>query len=267
MSLLKRYGPWALVTGASSGIGRAFAHRLAAEGFNIGLVARRENLLHELGTELTEKHSIETRSFKSDLSKPDAVATLLENYRDIELGLIVSNAGTGTPGLFGDCDLAHERNLVQLNCITSLELVSTALPEMQSRGRGGVILVSSMMGFQGVPYMAHYSAMKGYLLNLGEGLYHEYKEHGIDVLALAPGATETPGKNLHDVDYEKLPVKFSSPEFVVGKALSAIGKTPCVIPGLRNHFTACLSSGLWTRKLVQKLMHRLARTAIRQDGF
>jgi len=243
MSLLQRYGPWALVTGASSGIGRAFAHRLAAEGFSLGLAARREALLQELGAELKEKHGVETRSVKSDLSKPNAVATLLENFGDIELGLIVSNAGTGTPGLFGDCDLEHERDLVQLNCVTSLELVRKTLPEMRTRGRGGVILVSSMMGFQGVPYMAHYSAMKGYLLNLGEGLYHEYKEQGIDVLALAPGATDTPGKNLHDVDYQKLPIKFRSAEFVVDKALAAIGK-------------------LWTRKFVQNLMHRIARTAI-----
>ena len=263
MSLPHRYGSWALVTGASSGIGRAFAHRLAAEGFAVGLVARREEILQQLGDELSSKYGVETRSVKSDLSEPGAVETLLENFRDVELGLVVSNAGTGTPGLFGDCDLAHERGLVQLNCTTSLELARMALPEMEQRGQGAMILVASMMGFQGVPYMAHYSAMKGYLLNLGEGLYHEYKDRGIDVLALAPGATDTPGKDLHDVDYEKLPVKFLSPEFVVSKSLASLGKRPCVIPGLRNHFTACLSSGLWTRKFVQNLMHRLARVAIR----
>ena len=110
--------------------------------------------------------------------------------------------------------------------------------------------------------MAHYSAMKGYLLNLGEGLYHEYKEHGIDVLALAPGATDTPGKDLHDVDYAKLPIAFLSPEFVVDQALKALGKKPFVIPGRRNHFTACLSSGLWTRRFVQNIVHRLARIAL-----
>ena len=262
MSLPDLYGPWALVTGATSGIGRSFANRLAAEGFNIVLVARREQVLLELGAELSCKYGVETRSIKSDLSKSDAVEKLSTNLQGIELGMIVSNAGTGTPGLFGDCDLDLERALVQLNCVTSLELARMNLPEMQRRGRGAIILVASMMGFQGVPYMAHYSAMKGYLLNLGEGLYHEYKDGGIDVLALAPGATDTPGKNLHDIDYDKLPVKFLSPEFVVDKSLAALGKKPCVIPGLQNHFTACLSSGLWTRKFVQKLMHRFARIAI-----
>ena len=110
--------------------------------------------------------------------------------------------------------------------------------------------------------MANYSATKGYLLNLGEALYHECKEAGVDVLVLAQGATETPGKYLHQVDYSKLPITWMSAEKVVDAAIKSIGRKAFVIPGLRNHLTACLSGGLWSRGLVQGIMKRLARVAL-----
>jgi short-subunit dehydrogenase len=133
-------------------------------------------------------------------------------------------------------------------------------------GRGGIILVSSLMGFQGVPYMANYSATKGFLLNFGESLYHECKGTGVDVLVLAPGATDTPGKHLHAVDYSKLPISWMTAEDVVGVALRKLGRKAFVIPGLRNHLMACLSGGLWSRGLVQGLMKRLAQLALPASG-
>jgi hypothetical protein len=139
---------------------------------------------------------------------------------------------------------------------------------MLSRRKGALIFVSSLMGFQGVPYMANYSAPKGYLLNFGESLHHECKDAGVDVLVLAPGATETPGKYLHDVDYSKLPISWMSDDEVVDTALKSLGKKAFVIPGVRNHLTACLSGGLWSRGLVQGVMKRLAIIALplKADG-
>ena len=164
--------------------------------------------------------------------------------------------------MFSSSDIQREKDLIRLNCVTPMEITHHFLPGMLARGRGGIILVSSLMGFQGVPYMANYSATKGYLLNFGESLYHECKGTGVDVLVLAPGATETPGKYLHEVDYSKLPITWMSAEAVVDAAMKNIGTKAFVIPGLRNHLTACLSGGLWSRGLVQGIMKKLAQLVL-----
>ena len=257
-----RYGDWALVTGASSGIGAVFAQKLAGAGMNLVLAARRIELLNELRCQLTNRHRVEIVCVQVDLSQDGCVETLAEACADFDVGLVVNNAGSGVPGPFSSSDIRRERELIRLNCVTPIEITHHFLPRMQAKRRGGIIFVSSLMGFQGVPYMANYSATKGYLLNFGESLYHECKETGVDVLVLAPGATETPGKYLHDVDYSKLPLSWMSAEVVVDAALKKIGKKAFVIPGLRNHLTACLSGGLWSRGLVQGLMKKLARLVL-----
>src|SRR5690606_8844449 len=188
-----------------------------------------------------------------------------DSCSEIQLGLIIHNAGSGVPGEFSESDLDEEKRLLQPNCLAPLTLTRRLLPNLISKQKGGVIFVSSLMGFQGVPFMAHYSATKSYLLTLGEALHHECRPHGVDVLVLAPGATDTPGKDLHPVDYEKLPIRWMPPERVVDSALQALAKRRAfVIPGWRNHFTACLSGGLWSRGFVQKIMSRLAKTALPQ---
>lgn len=256
------YGEWAIVTGASSGIGAAFANRLAADGMNLVLVARREDALECLKRLLSNKHSVQIRCVPVDLSVQGCLQPIVEACSDLEIGLVVNNAGTGNPGTLCSCDIQKEVDVVRLNCITPLEITHHFLAGMKRRGSGGIILVASLMGFQGVPYMANYSATKGYLLNLGEALYHECKASGVDVLVVAPGATETPGKYLHEVDYSKLPISWMSAESVVGVALEKIGRRAFVIPGIRNHIMACLSGGLWSRGWVQGLMLKLAKIVL-----
>jgi short-subunit dehydrogenase len=260
--LRERYGTWALVTGASSGIGCRFARELAAEGMNLVLIARRICLLEKLREELVEKHGIEVRCVKVDLSADDALTTVADACEDLEIGMIVLSAGTGVPGPFVECDMEAEKRILILNGLAPVEMTRWFLPGMYERGKGAILMVSSLMGFQGVPYMANYSATKGYLLNFGEALHHECKAGGVDVLVVAPGATETPGAHLHEVDYSKLPLSWMSAEEVVDAALKQIGKKVFVIPGVRNHLTACLSGGLWSRGFVQRIMKRLARHAL-----
>lgn len=260
--LRARYGEWAVVTGASSGIGAIFAQRLAAAGMNLVIVARRIDLLNALGHRLTNEHGVKIHCLQVDLSQDYCLRRVAEVCVDIEVGLVVNNAGSGVPGPFSESDAEVEERLIRLNCVTPMELTRHFLPSMLARRKGAIIFVSSLMGFQGVPYMANYSATKGYLLNLGEALYHECKEAGVDVLVLAQGATETPGKYLHQVDYSKLPITWMSAEKVVDAAIKSIGRKAFVIPGLRNHLTACLSGGLWSRGLVQGIMKRLARVAL-----
>lgn len=260
--LRAQFGAWAIVTGASSGIGGQFARRLAGAGIHLVLVARRLDVLNRLRDELVAAHRTEVLCAAIDLAREGCTQLLVEACAGRDVGLVVSNAGSGVPGAFVESDLEREKEFIRLNCITPVEMVHYFLPRLQARGRGGVILVSSLMGFQGVPYMANYSATKGYLLNFGESLYQECKGTGVDVLVLAPGATETPGKYLHDVDYSKLPIRWMSADAVVEAALRKMGKKAFVIPGVRNHLTACLSGGLWSRGFVQGIMKRLAAVAL-----
>lgn len=261
--LLTRYGPWALVTGASSGIGKVFAHQLAALGFHLVIAARRLEHLEVLAHELEAAHEIKVVCLKVDLASAESTTQVLAACDGLKIGLLIHNAGSGIPGAFAECDLEEEKRMFQLNCLTPAELTRHFLPHLIAQGRGGIIFVSSLMGFQGVPFMANYSATKGYLLNFGEALHHECRDQGIDVLVLAPGATDTPGRDLHPVDYSKLPIRWMDPGRVVKSALQALSKRRAlIIPGWRNHFTGCLSGGLWSRGLVQRIMARLARIAL-----
>jgi uncharacterized protein len=260
--LRARYGEWAVVTGASSGMGATFARKLAGARMNVVLSARRIDRLNELSRQLADQHGVATRCVQVDLSQDGCVERLIDACLDLDVGLVVNNAGTGTPGLFHRSDMQREKSLIRLNCVTPVEITRHFLPDMLAQRRGGIVLVSSLMGFQGVPYMANYSATKGYLLNFGESLYHECKGSGVDILVLAPGATETPGKYLHPVDYSNLPVSWMSADAVVEAALRALGRKAFVIPGLRNHLMACMSGGLWTRGWVQGVMAKLARRVL-----
>lgn len=255
-----------MVTGASSGIGAEFAGKLAAAGMNLVLVARRAELLDEVRQQLVGKHGVAILCVHIDLSLDGCLEPLIRACGELDIGLVVNNAGSGTPGPFAECDVEREKALIRLNCVTPLEITRYFLPRMQAKKRGGMILVASLMGFQGVPYMANYSATKGYLLNFGEALYHECKGSGVDVLVLAPGATETPGKYLHAVDYAKLPIPWMAAGAVVDAALANLGKKPFVIPGRRNHLMACLSGGLWSRGWVQGVMRKLAQRVLPGPG-
>ncbi len=261
-NMRERYGDWALVTGASSGIGYVFAQKLATSGINLVIAARRIDLLNDLSQQLTKDHGVQLRCLQIDLSQDDCLKSIVETCRDIEVGMIVNNAGSGVPRPFSQSDFEIEKALIRLNCTSPAEITHHFLPGMLARRKGAILFVSSLMGFQGVPYMANYSATKGYLLNFGESLHHECKDQGVDIMVLAPGATETPGKYLHAIDYSKLPITWMSAEKVVESALKNIGKKVVVIPGVLNHLTACLSGGLWSRGLVQGVMKRLARIAI-----
>ena len=178
--LRERYGEWALVTGASSGIGAMFAQKLAAAGLNLVVAARRIDLLLELKVRLTREHGVEVRCLQVDLAQDGCIRSMTEACDGISIGMVINNAGSGVPGAFCKSDIEEEKRLIRLNCITPVEITRHFLPSMLSRRRGAVVLVSSLMGFQGVPYMANYSATKGYLLNFGEALHHECKDAGRD---------------------------------------------------------------------------------------
>ena len=187
----QKYGPWALVTGASSGIGREFALQLAARGVNVVLVARRAAELESLGASLRKKHGTDYRVAPIDLTANNALEQLQARCADLDIGLVVCNAGFGSAGPLTKADLATELRMIDLNCRSLFALTRVFAEKLVARGNGGIVLLGSILGFQGTPMMANYAATKAYVISLGEAFAHEMRHTPIRVLTLAPGPTET----------------------------------------------------------------------------
>ncbi|MET8852011.1 SDR family NAD(P)-dependent oxidoreductase [Amycolatopsis sp. NPDC004625] len=226
--LRERYGPAALVTGATSGIGRAIATELARAGFDLVLAARRKPVLQDLAHELTTRHGISVRVLALDLAGDRGAEELLAATAGTDLGLYVAAAGFGTSGAFLDADPAVEREMLRLNCETVLTTSLGFGRRLAGRGRGGLVLMSSLVGFQGMPHAAHYAATKAYVQTLAEALHVELRPHGVDVLAAAPGPT-------HSGFAGRAGMRMGTaltPETVARGTLSALGRRPTALPGL-----------------------------------
>jgi len=237
---LHRYGPWALVTGASSGIGDALARELAARGLHLVLCARRKDRLDTLAAELTKKHGIEVRTVEVDLSKPDFLPVVEQATHGLDIGLLVNNAGFGDKGELIGSDLTMHLRMLDTNCRAPLVLTCAFGPRLVARGRGGILFTSSTAAFQGLPFTSHYAATKGYDLQLAEGLWYELRPKGVDVVALCPGPTDTEGPRRTGVDSTKVPIKMMDCATVARAGLDALGRGPMVIPGFSNRFIAFL---------------------------
>lgn len=236
MTFKERYGPWALVTGASSGIGAEFAGQLAAMGLNLILVARRKQRLDDLAQQLEERNKIQVRALRADLSQPDFMSVIRSAIQSIEVGLLVNNAGFGLAGNFLDHPLEKEVALLDVNCRAPLILTHEFGRRMAERGRGGIIFVSSVSGYIATPFEAAYAASKAYELFLAESLSYELKDNGVNVLALCPGVTITEFHDLAGIRaVAAMPVKP-----VVALALKELGKKPSVIAGWHNRLLVSL---------------------------
>ena len=233
-SFASRYGPLAVVTGASSGIGAEFARQLAARGLGLVLCARRKDLLDALAAEIRAAHGVEVVTVELDLARPDFMPVLEAAIGGRDVGLLVSNAGFGDKGPFIESDLATQLRMLDTNCRAPLVLAHAFGRRFVARGRGGIVFTSSTAAFQGLPFSSHYAATKGYDLQLAEGLWYELLDKNVDVLALCPGPTATEGTKRTGVDPEKVPFKMMAVGPVVTDALDALGSVPVVIPGLSN---------------------------------
>lgn len=185
--LRARYGDWAVVTGASDGIGRAFARALARAGFHLVLVARRGPVLDVLATELADAHQIQTRVLPADLATADGVRAVIDGTRTLDVGVLVAAAGFGTSGRFIDGALDEDLAMIDVNCRAVAALAHHFGRRFAERKRGALILMSSLLAFQGVPRAANYAATKAYVQSLAEGLRGELRPLGVDVIASAPG--------------------------------------------------------------------------------
>jgi uncharacterized protein len=255
-----RYGPWAVVTGASSGIGEEMARQLAARGLHLVLCARRKDRLDALSAELTAKHHTQVRVIEIDLSRPDILPAFESVTGDLDVGLLVNNAGFGDKGAFVDSELEMLVRMLDTNCRASLLLAHSFATRLVARGRGGILFTSSTAAFQGIPWAAHYAATKGYGLQLAEGMFHELLPKGVDVLALCPGPTDTEGPRRTGVQPDKMPVKAMEVGPVVRAALDALGKRPFVVPGTTNKLAAFLTKLVprrWSAIVSGRLIRRV----------
>ncbi len=223
----ERYGPWALVTGASSGIGREFATVLAERGINLVLIARRKARIEEIAEQLSTKHSIASRCIGVDLSERGAVQEIESNTSDLDIGLIVANAGFGSLGSSLNKNPEEELRMVDVNCRSVLDLCLNFGPKLRDRGQGGVILMSSIVAFQGVALQTNYAATKAYVQSLADGLAREWKPYGIDVLASAPGPVDTEFAKVAQMNMGKA----EDPGIVARSTLNALGRKNTVRPG------------------------------------
>jgi len=226
-----RYGPWAVVLGAGQGIGRAFARELAGRGLDLLLIDLREDLLTE-AVEEARARGRTARSVQVDLGAPGAGAHLRAAVSGLDLGLVVYTAMLSRVGPFLEDDLATHLRVLGVGCAGPLATARVLGEGLCRRGRGGMILTSSLAGFQGTGWVAGYSACKAYDLALAEALWWEWKPLGVDVLALAPGSTDTPGFLAHQPRIERAALQ--SAEAVAREALDALGHQPLLVPGAAN---------------------------------
>ena len=261
----ERYGPWALIAGASEGIGEAFAHALARRGLDLILIARREAKLRATAEALAAAHGVAVETLALDLADPELLERLRVGVGEREVGTLVYNAAYSRIGAFLDQSLDDKLRALDVNCRAPLMLCHEYAGHMASRGRGGVILMGSMSGLQGSPRLATYAATKAFDLVLGESLWGELREHGVHVLTCVAGATRTPGFEA-TASESKAPVM--EPEQVVEEALSALGWQPSLVPGLPNKLASLVLSRLPRRRrvLIMAAALRGARGGSREDS-
>ncbi|MBI1277512.1 MAG: SDR family NAD(P)-dependent oxidoreductase [Anaerolineaceae bacterium] len=227
-----KYGSWAVVTGASDGIGRAMALCLAEAGLNLVLVARRSFLLEQLASELSDRYGIDAVSIPADLSDETAVDSVLAETSHLDIGLLVACAGFGTAGQFIELPLDRELNMLNVNCRAVLAMSHHFGRRFAQQKRGGMVLMSSLVAFQGVPLSANYAATKAYIQSLAEGLQTELSPFGVDIIASAPGPIHSGFATQADMRM-KLALK---PDQVAQTTLNALGKRTTVRPGWLSMF-------------------------------
>jgi uncharacterized protein len=255
--LRSSYGPWALIAGASAGIGAEFAKQLAAAGINILLVARRAEALEELAESLRSAHGVEVRTASIDLAAPDLQPRIRAAAEGLEIGLLVYNAAFTRIGPFLDQSLEDKLRILDVNCRGPVILAHELGAAMARRKRGGIILLSSIAGFQGAPMLSMYGATKSFDRVFAEGLWEELRAEGIDVIACCAGATRTPtfeaSKPLRN------PPMMMETEPVVRETLAALGKTPSFIPGAINRAAAFVMERVLPRAAAIRTMGKATR--------
>ena len=258
-----RYGPVALVAGCAQGIGLAFATALAKRGLDLVLVDQREDLLPGVAAELERAHGITAHAVVLDVGERRAGERFAELAAQHEIGLGIANAAIGGVGPFLAEPLDAHRARLAVNCGGALSLCHALAPPMLARGRGGLILLSSMAGLQGTGGVASYSATKAFDLALAEALWYELRPGGVDVVAVLPGSTDTPGMRSSTPRADR--VVYMSAEQVAEEGLDALGHTPRHVCGEDNRKASEALAKLPLEQLLQVMGDQMARLYEKPD--
>jgi short-subunit dehydrogenase len=245
----EKYGRWALVTGAAMGLGAEFACQLARQGLDLVLVDLQEEPLTLTAQTLSHEFNVDVRPIVFNLAIPNFLPELIAFTRDLEIGLLVNNAGISAIGHFLDVPLEKHLSILAVNARAPLILAHHFGSLMRARKRGGMIFVSSMSALTGTSYVSEYSATKAHELALGEALWQELRPYHVDVLTALVGATNTPGWRAENPnpDAKTWPPVMSA-EDTVRETLAALGKTPSFVPGRQNRFATFLTTRLLSRR-------------------
>jgi len=257
----EKYGPWALITGGTSGIGEAISHELASKGINIVLVARKTDELESKAAGLKAMYRVATQIISADLATEEGIDKVKTKTQEFSIGLLAIAAGLEVNGAFEKNDIKKELKVIQININATLQLTHHFAEKMVTAGKGGIILVASLSGHMPNPYFANYAGTKAYILNFGASLYGELKPKGVDVTVLSPGLTNTPMTKDNGVDWSKTPMQAMTPEVVAQTAINALGKKLIAIPGTKNKIMAAMAKHS-PLKMQAQMNEKMMRKAI-----
>ena len=255
-----------MIAGASEGIGAAFARHLAEEGIDLVLVARRKEPLEKLASLLIEKYRINVECIACDLSEDNSAFSLKETLRGKEVSLLVYNAAHSYIGRFEKNSPENHKKIAVTNMITPVNMIHLLGEPMLKKGRGAIILMASLAGFQGSGFLSAYAASKAFLRVMAESLWYEWKDKGVDVIACCAGATATPNY------IETKPGKSGffapavmNPDQVVRECMKQLGKKPSIITGRGNRIASFVMQKLLPRKMAINIMGDTTRKMYRQQ--
>ena len=256
----ERFGPWALVAGASEGLGRAYAEALASRGLKLLLVARRSHALEDVAESLRAAHGVEVATAVLDLGAPDLPDALPKAVGDREIGLLVYDATRTHLDDFHEADLSNHLGILDVNCRGPLTLCHALIPPMRQRGHGGILLMSSMSSLQGSALIASYAASKAFNNVLAESLWEENRGSGVAVMACMAGAIGTPSYLANTPEHKQAKAMPMAPEAVAEEALQALarGRGPLFVPGRMNRAVRAVM-GLFGSRTRTRFFSRMTR--------
>ncbi|HEY2580866.1 MAG TPA: SDR family NAD(P)-dependent oxidoreductase [Mucilaginibacter sp.] len=255
MTFKEKYGNTALIAGASEGMGAAYAYALAERGLDLVLIARRKEQLEETTSKIKARFDVKVLQVICDLAEADATGQIINAIGDMTIDFMVYNAALSYIGPYLATDLSTHTNIAVVNTLTPLSMLHYLGGKMVERKKGGIVLMASIAGFQGSGYLSSYAATKAFNRVLAEGLWYEWRPHGVDVIACCAGATATPNYlNTNPGKASPLEPKPQLPEQVVEECLRKIGKTPSFISGTGNKLVTFLMQHIFPRKKAIEMM-------------
>lgn len=264
MNLKQKYGTTAMVAGASEGIGAAFAASLAAEGIDLVLIARRKEPLELLSAKLKNEFKVNVTCISCDLSLPDAAQILEKSLNGVEINILVYNAALSAIGPFLENQAEYLSAAPRVNMITPLNMVYLIGEKMIKKEKGAIILMTSMAGFQGSGYLSLYAATKAFNRILGESLWYEWKNSGVDIIACCAGATATPGYiNTRPEKTSFFTPRVLDPAEIPNECFRKLGKQPSWITGRSNRIASFIMQKILPRKMAINIMGDTTRKMYR----